>query len=264
MKKTSQYFLFFQFVTALFIFNNCSKPEEEEKQDNAIVGRVYLYNEFGNVEKDLSHISVRATNIETDELLQYDTLTIEGGKYRISAPAEGTYKFEFKKEGYSTYIVPDFVFTGSDLDSINLIKLYDTCTSTISINSIIEPNDPLLIVKINRTVSFKADYSEDYNVMLRYFFGTDENVSSTSYFHTYIAETEIGYTGKTEEKITEKRLNSEFFPYVGKDIYVVAYPCNPASYDFEKDTINNEFPGMGKKSNVLSFVINDTLITEDI
>lgn len=255
MKKTYHLALLLVSITTA-LFTNCDKKDDAEIKDIAIIGRVQIYDEYGNVEKDLSGIKIKATNIESEETVVYDTVTDNQGRYRLTEPEPGTYTFIFEKHELQ-HIEQEFIFTGSVLDSLNLIQLFKSPSNTtnVSINKawadsiIMQNEDTSQVLEIEITMNHQA-YTASSTAWNRYFISNEPTVSKTNYLLSFSQGVEMQEATKT---IKIHRVLKTELTNSGDTLYITAYPCNPASTGYIADSTNNTFPGLGIQSNIQLF-----------
>lgn len=245
----------------LILFSCKEEVKDDDNLPEGIYGSVQLFNKFGLPLDDLSGVVVYAMSDALPDSINFlDRITDKEGSFEFIGVPEGTYDIDFSKAGYSNYKKHDYVhFNSAGVDSIRNVKLYEPIDASISLIGPVEYEDSA-VIKITSKVTFNSQYFEDYGVMIRYFYGRDSLVSSSNYFYTTIPGTVYGNAGVVKQQALREGLTAEFIDTVNTEVFLIAYTANSRSYEFVKDSVNNEFPSMGNPSNILKFNLKETKI----
>lgn len=231
----------------LFLFSGCRKTEVEHLDlKGTIKGQIFTLDEFANTISDNANCHVVLDGGTTS----YSTVTDTSGSYVITDIPTGTYIIIISKEGYSTIRTEDIKIVGGENPIWYNTTIIENSKTTIENFSLENVNDTIFMNGIIHHDYIIGQFINQHPRIL-YFVSDKKDVSSSNYIYGSI----FYFMYDSGSPMKQILYTGLFFPH-GTKIYVIAYGGNriiPDNYDIDSDQYS--FSGLGKPSNVASIII---------
>lgn len=224
---------------------SCKKETVYEALTGDVKGRVRLIDINGSTTEVNDLAGVEVTVEGSSPAMK--AITDDKGLYSFTNLETGIYDIVFKKDGFSTYKIVSWPFTGGTvttyIDNIYLYKLPDSEIIRLHITTPYNAN--------GETITFSSIVTNEAATLYQYYISDKANVSYSDYLitgHTYSYQ---------DEMIINISRETIFILPKNKKLYIIAYPSgyNSNSY-LDIETGLQIYPvNPAQASNVVEFTI---------